>query len=585
MKQKLLQRSILRKISPFRPRPDRTPTRVSLDLLRVSPPHLPPLAEASRPIVLVFPHVRLRGTCPRFSGKSCPRSGLKTPTAAPLRGIQTERTTTMKSLRQDWFSNVRNDLLAGLVVALALIPEAIAFSIIAGVDPKVGLYASFCIATVIAFAGGRPGMISAATGAMALVMVTLVKDHGLQYLLAATVLTGVLQILAGWLRLGAMMRFVSRSVVTGFVNALAILIFMAQLPELTNVTWHVYAMTAAGLGIIYLFPYVTKAVPSPLVTIVVLTAVAILLDLDIRTVGDMGELPDSLPVFLIPDVPLTFETLAIIFPYSLTLMVVGLLESLMTATIVDDLTDTTSNKDRECVGQGVANIATGFIGGMAGCAMIGQSVINVKSGGRGRLSTLSAGVFLLLLLVLFGDWVAQIPMAALVAVMIMVSIGTFNWGSIRNLREHPKSSSVVMVATVAVTVLTHDLAQGVLVGVLASGFFFAHKVGLVLHIGSKSEDEGRARRYRIVGQVFFASADRFVAAFDFKEVIEKVVIDVSRAHFWDITAVSALDKVVVKFRREGTEVEVIGLNEASATMVDRFAVHDKPDAVEALMGH
>ncbi|MBD5803824.1 Bicarbonate transporter BicA [Azoarcus sp. Aa7] len=491
----------------------------------------------------------------------------------------------MKSLRQDWFSNVRSDLLAGLVVALALIPEAIAFSIIAGVDPKVGLYASFCIATVIAFAGGRPGMISAATGAMALVMVTLVKDHGLQYLLAATVLTGVLQILAGWLRLGALMRFVSRSVVTGFVNALAILIFMAQLPELTNVTWHVYAMTAAGLGIIYLFPYVTKAVPSPLVTIVVLTAVAIFLELDIRTVGDMGELPDSLPVFLIPDVPLTFETLAIIFPYSLTLMVVGLLESLMTATIVDDLTDTTSNKNRECVGQGVANIATGFIGGMAGCAMIGQSVINVKSGGRGRLSTLAAGVFLLLLLVLLGDWVAQIPMAALVAVMIMVSIGTFNWGSIRNLREHPKSSSVVMLATVAVTVLTHDLAQGVLVGVLASGFFFAHKVGLVLHIGSKSEDEGRARRYRIVGQVFFASADRFVAAFDFKEVIEKVVIDVSRAHFWDITAVSALDKVVVKFRREGTEVEVIGLNEASATMVDRFAVHDKPDAVEALMGH
>ena len=491
----------------------------------------------------------------------------------------------MKSLRQDWFSNVRNDLLAGLVVALALIPEAIAFSIIAGVDPKVGLYASFCIATMIAFAGGRPGMISAATGAMALVMVTLVKDHGLQYLLAATVLTGVLQILAGWLRLGVLMRFVSRSVVTGFVNALAILIFMAQLPELTNVTWHVYVMTAAGLGIIYLFPYVTKAVPSPLVTIVVLTAVAIFLDLDIRTVGDMGELPDSLPVFLIPDVPLTFETLAIVFPYSLTLMVVGLLESLMTATIVDDLTDTTSNKDRECVGQGVANIATGFIGGMAGCAMIGQSVINVKSGGRGRLSTLAAGVFLLLLLVLLGDWVAQIPMAALVAVMIMVSIGTFNWGSIRNLREHPKSSSVVMLATVAVTVLTHDLAQGVLVGVLASGFFFAHKVGLVLHIGSKSEDEGRARRYRIVGQVFFASADRFVGAFDFKEVIEKVVIDVSRAHFWDITAVSALDKVVVKFRREGTEVEVIGLNEASATMVDRFAVHDKPDAVEALMGH
>ncbi len=491
----------------------------------------------------------------------------------------------MKSFHQDWLANVRNDLLAGLVVALALIPEAIAFSIIAGVDPKVGLYASFCIAVVIAFTGGRPGMISAATGAMALVMVTLVKEHGLEYLLAATLLTGVLQIVAGWIRLGRLMRFVSRSVVTGFVNALAILIFMAQLPELTNVTWHVYAMTAAGLGIIYLFPYVTKAIPSPLVTIVVLTAVAIVLDLDIRTVGDMGELPDSLPVFLLPDVPLNLETLAIIFPYALTLMVVGLLESLMTATIVDDLTDTTSDKNRECVGQGVANIASGFIGGMAGCAMIGQSVINVKSGGRGRLSTLSAGLFLLALLMLVGDWVAQIPMAALVAVMIMVSIGTFDWNSIRKLRENPPSSSIVMLATVAVTVATHDLAQGVLVGVLASGFFFAHKVGRILHIRSAAEDEGRQRRYTVSGQVFFASADAFVAGFDFKEVIDKVVIDVSRAHFWDITAVSALDKAVVKFRREGTEGEVVGLNEASATMVDKFGVHDKDGADDLLASH
>ncbi len=494
-------------------------------------------------------------------------------------------TSPMKALHQDWFSNVRNDLLAGLVVALALIPEAIAFSIIAGVDPKVGLYASFCIATVIAFTGGRPGMISAATGAMALVMVTLVKDHGLQYLLAATLLTGVLQVLAGFLRLGALMRFVSRSVITGFVNALAILIFMAQLPELTDVSWHVYAMVAAGLGIIYLFPYLSRAVPSPLVAIVALTAVSIFLGLDIRTVGDMGELPDSLPVFLVPDIPWTLETLRIIFPVSATLAVVGLLESMMTASIVDELTDSPSNKNRECVGQGVANIASGFIGGMAGCAMIGQSVINVKSGGRGRLSTLSAGVFLLLLLVLVGDWVARIPMAALVAVMIMVSIGTFNWASVIKLREHPKSSSAVMLATVLVTVFTHDLAQGVLVGVLLSGFFFAHKVGQVLHVGSMAEDEGRVRSYRITGQVFFASADRFVASFDFKEVIEKVRIDVSRAHFWDITAVSALDKVVVKFRREGTEVEVIGLNEASRTMVDRFALHDKPDTVEDLMGH
>ena len=491
----------------------------------------------------------------------------------------------LKALRQDWLSNVRNDLLAGMVVALALIPEAIAFSIIAGVDPKVGLYASFCIAIVIAFTGGRPGMISAATGAMALVMVMLVKEHGLQYLLAATLLTGVLQIIAGWLRLGGLMRFVSRSVITGFVNALAILIFMAQLPELTNVGWQVYAMTAAGLGIIYLFPYLTKAVPSPLVAIVVLTAVAIFLELDIRSVGDMGQLPDSLPIFLLPDVPLNLETLAIIFPVSATLAAVGLLESMMTASIVDELIDSSSNKNRECVGQGIANIASGFLGGMAGCAMIGQSVINVKSGGRGRLSTLAAGVFLLLLMLFFGDWVARIPMAALVAVMIMVSIGTFSWASIRNLRTHPASSSVVMLATVVVVVITHDLARGVLVGVLLSGFFFAHKVGQVLHVSSRTEDEGRTRTYTVAGQVFFASAERFINAFDYKEVIDTVRIDVSRAHFWDITAISALDRVVIKFRREATAVEVIGIDEASATLVDKFAVHDKDAAADMLAGH
>ena len=494
-----------------------------------------------------------------------------------------------KNFRQDWLSNVRGDLLAGLVVALALIPEAIAFSIIAGVDPKVGLYASFCIAVVIAFTGGRPGMISAATGAMALVMVTLVRDHGLEYLLAATVLTGVLQIVAGWVRLAVLMRFVSRSVVTGFVNALAILIFMAQLPELNpqtvGVTWHVYAMTAAGLGIIYGLPYLTKAVPSPLVTIVVLTVFAMVMGLDIRTVGDMGELPNSLPIFLIPNIPFTLETLWIILPYSLTLMVVGLLESLMTATIVDDLTDTKSDKNRECVGQGVANIASGFVGGMAGCAMIGQSIINIKSGGRGRLSTLSAGIFLLLLLLFLGDWVGQIPMAALVAVMIMVSIGTFNWASIRNLREHPKSSSVVMLATVAVTVVTHDLAKGVLVGVLLSGFFFAHKVGQILRVRSLANAKGTTRTYVVTGQVFFATAERFINAFDYKEVIDNVVIDVSRAHFWDITAVSALDKVVLKLRREGAEVDVIGMNEASRTLVDKFGVHDKDGAQDMLLDH
>jgi len=490
----------------------------------------------------------------------------------------------LQSLKNTWLFNIRGDVLAGLVVALALIPEAIAFSIIAGVDPKVGLYASFCIAVVIAFVGGRPGMISAATGAMALVMVTLVKNHGLEYLLAATLLTGVLQIGAGYLKLGSLMRFVSRSVVTGFVNALAILIFMAQLPELTNVTWQVYAMCAAGLGIIYLFPYVPKlgkVIPSPLVCILSMTAVAMYFGLDIRTVGDMGELPDTLPIFLWPDVPLTFETLAIIFPYAAALAVVGLLESMMTATIIDDLTDTSSDKNRECKGQGVANIASGLLGGMAGCAMIGQSVINVKSGGRGRLSCLVAGVVLLLMVVFLSDWVRQIPMAALVAVMIMVSIGTFSWDSLRNLKKYPLSTNIVMLATVAVTVYTHNLAYGVFVGVLLAAMFFANKIGHFLYINSEADSEGNQRTYK----VFFSSADKFVAAFDFKEAVSKVTIDLSRAHFWDITAVAALDKVVIKLRREGTEVEVLGLNEASATIVDRFGVHDKENATDLLSGH
>ncbi|MBE4573236.1 sodium-independent anion transporter [Vibrio navarrensis] len=493
----------------------------------------------------------------------------------------------LHTIKRDWFSNVRGDLLAGLVVALALVPEAIAFSIIAGVDPKVGLYASFSIAVIIAFVGGRPGMISAATGAMALVMVTLVKEHGLQYLLAATVLTGVIQIIAGYLRLGDLMRFVSRSVVTGFVNALAILIFMAQLPELTNVTWHVYAMTAAGLGIIYLFPYVPyvgKLLPSPLVCIISLTAVAITFGIDVRTVGDMGELPDTLPIFLWPDVPMTLETLMIILPYSFALAIVGLLESMMTATIVDDLTDTSSDKNRECKGQGIANIATGFISGMGGCAMIGQSIINVKSGGRGRLSTFCAGLFLIIFVVFLSDWLKQIPMAALVAVMIMVSIGTFSWSSVKELKTHPLSTNIVMIATVAVVVVTHNLAIGVFVGVLLASLFFANKIGRFMVVKSQLAENGEERTYQIVGQVFFASSDQFLQSFDFKEALERVTIDLSAAHFWDITSVSSLDRVVIKFRREGTQVNLIGMNEATATIVDKFGIHDKPEEVEKLMG-
>ncbi|NOQ17539.1 MAG: STAS domain-containing protein [Methyloprofundus sp.] len=491
------------------------------------------------------------------------------------------------SKKQDWLGNIKGDVLAGTVVALALIPEAIAFSIIAGVDPKIGLYASFCIAVITAFIGGRPGMISAATGAMALLMVTLVKDHGLQYLLAATLLTGVLQIISGYIKLGSLMSFVSRSVVTGFVNALAILIFMAQLPELTGVSWHVYAMTAAGLGIIYLFPYlpvIGKSIPSPLVCIIGLTGVSIYLGLDIRTVGDMGDLPDTLPIFLWPEVPLNFETLQIIFPYAAALAVVGMLESLMTATIIDDLTDTSSDKNRECKGQGWANIGAGLLGGMAGCAMIGQSVINIKSGGRGRLSTLVAGVFLLIMVVFLNEWLSYIPMAALVSVMIMVSIGTFSWDSIINLKSHPLSANIVMIMTVVVVVWTHNLAYGVFVGVLLASLFFANKIAHFMYVESNLSANGETRTYDIHGQVFFNSADKFTSNFDFKEVVDKVVINLTHAHFWDLSAVDALDKVVIKFRREGADVELIGLNEASATIVDRFGVHDNPEEIEKVMG-
>jgi len=493
----------------------------------------------------------------------------------------------LDAYRHQWFGNPRGDLMAGLVVALALIPEAIAFSIIAGVDPKVGLYASFSIAVLVAFTGGRPGMISAATAATAVLMVTLVRDHGLEYLLAATVLAGLIQIGMGLLKLGFVMRYVSKSVMTGFVNALAILIFMAQLPELDPraVSWLTYVLVAAGLAIIYLFPLLTRAVPSPLVTIVVLTALTLLFGWDVRTVGDMGALPDTLPVFLIPDVPLTIDTLLIVLPYSIAVAVVGLLESLMTQNIVDDLTDTRSDRNQECVGQGIANTATGFIGGMAGCAMIGQSIINVKSGGRGRLSSFVAGFVLLILVVFLGDWVARIPMPALVAIMIMVSIGTFSWSSIKDLRTHPRSSSVVMLATVGTVVYTHNLAIGVLIGVLLSGIFFAAKIAQLFRVTSTISPDGRVRTYYVEGQLFYASVEDFMNAFDFKEALDRVVIDVSRAHIWDISSVQALDMAVLKFRRDGAEVEIEGMNAASETIVDRLAIHDKPGAMDKLMAH
>lgn len=480
------------------------------------------------------------------------------------------------NIREQWFSNIRADVLAGLVVGLALIPEAIAFSIIAGVDPKVGLYASFCIAVVISFVGGRPAMISAATGAMALLMVTLVKEHGLEYLLAATILTGILQILAGYLKLAKLMRFVSKSVVIGFVNALAILIFMAQLPELINATWHVYALVGLGLAIIYLFPLlpkIGKLIPSPLVCIIAITLITISLGIDIRTVGDMGALPDTLPVFLLPDIPLNLETLTIILPYSIALAAVGLLESMMTATIIDEMTDTPSDKFQECKGQGIANIASGFMGGMAGCAMIGQSMINVKSGGLTRLSTFSAGVFLLILVVFISDWLKVIPMAALVAVMIMVSISTFEWKSLTNFKANPKTSNVVMIATVIVVVATHNLALGVLTGVLLSALFLANKLENDIRV--ESYFENNARVYDLKGQIFFSSSEKFMPSFNFQESVSEVIIDLTHSHIWDVTSVAMLDSVVNKFQRNGINVTVRGLNEASSIMIDKYGTHSK----------
>jgi high affinity sulfate transporter 1 len=487
-------------------------------------------------------------------------------------------------IKYEWFGNIRGDILAGMVVAMALIPEAIAFSIIAGVDPMVGLYASFCIAVVIAFVGGRPGMISAATGATALLMTTLVAEHGLKYLLAATILTGVIQILMGVLKLGRLMKFVPRSVMIGFVNALAILIFTAQLPHFAGEEWIMYAMVGAALAIIYILPRFTKAVPSPLVAIIAVTIFSVLAGTGVRTVGDMGELTQTLPVFLIPDIPFTFETLQIIFPYSLSIAIVGLVESLLTASIVDDMTDTSSDKNKEAKGQGMANIVSGFFGGMAGCAMIGQSVINVKSGGRGRLSAFVAGTFLMILILLLNDFLVQIPMAALVGVMIMVSIGTFDWGSVMNLHKTPITDTIVMLATVITVLLTHDLSKGVLVGIILSAIFFASKISKV-EITTMASEQTHKKVYRVSGQLFFASVTDFVESFDFTEDVKEVTLDLTNAHLWDDSAVGAIDKIVLKYHQNGVRVNLTGLNSESNKLMDKLAVHNKPGGLDKVVNH
>jgi high affinity sulfate transporter 1 len=490
----------------------------------------------------------------------------------------------LNTIKYEWFGNIKGDVLSGIVVAMALIPEAIAFSLIAGVDPMIGLYASFCIAVVIAFVGGRPGMISAATGATALVMVTLVADYGLQYLLAATILTGVIQIIMGVLKLGRLMKFVPRSVMIGFVNALAILIFSAQLTHFVGESWAMYAMVAGALAIIYIFPRFTKIVPSPLVAIITITVIAVMTGSGVRTIGDMGELSQTLPFFLIPDIPFTFETLQIIFPYSLSIAIVGLVESLLTASIVDDMTDTSSDKNKEARGQGIANIVSGFFGGMAGCAMIGQSVINVKSGGRGRLSALVAGAFLMVLIILLNDFLVQIPMAALVGVMFMVSIGTFDWSSLRNIHKTPISDTIVMIATVGTVLMTHDLSKGVLVGILLSAIFFASKISKV-KVTTLASKGSNKKIYTVSGQLFFASVADFVESFNYNEVVNEVSIDLTQAHLWDDSAVGAIDKVVIKYHQNGIKVQLIGLNKESNKLIEKLAVHNKPGGLEKAVGH
>lgn len=487
---------------------------------------------------------------------------------------QEEKDIVVETIKKEWFGNVRGDVLAGIVVALALIPEAIAFSIIAGVDPMVGLYASFSIAVIIAFVGGRPGMISAATGAMALLMVPLVRDHGLEYLLAATVLTGVIQILFGVFKVAKVMKFIPRAVMIGFVNALAILIFMAQVPHFLGINTITYVFVAITLAIVYIVPRFFKAIPAPLIALVLLTAVAIYSGFEMRTVGDLGAISQTLPTFLLPNVPFNLETLMIIFPYSLALSIVGLLESLLTANIVDDMTGTPSDKNKESRGQGIANFVTGFFGGMAGCAMIGQSIINVKSGGRGRLSALVAGSFLMFLIIVLGNVVVQIPMPVLVGIMIMVSIGTFDWSSFKYLKKAPKTDSIVMVATVAIVVYTHDLSIGVLAGVLLSAIFFVSKISKI-KIQKRLLD---ATHYQVEGQLFFASVEDFLEKFDYDIEDEKVVIDFTDAHIWDDSGVGAVDRVVLKFRERNNKVEIVGLDAGSQKLINQLAIFKSDNA-------
>jgi len=488
----------------------------------------------------------------------------------------------MRNSKTEWFGNIKADLLAGIVVAIALIPEAIGFSIIAGVNPMIGLYASFCIAIVTSIFGGRPGMISAATGAMALVLTGLVKNHGIEYMLAATVLTGLIQMILGYLKIGNLLKFIPRPVMLGFVNALAILIFKAQLPYFDGEPMIMYALVALGIFIIYLFPKINKSIPSPLIAIVVITLLVTIFGIDVSKIGDMGNITSELPKFIIPNVPISIETLKIILPYAISLSLVGLVESLLTAQLLDELTDTPSDKNIECTGQGIANIIAGLFGGMAGCAMIGQSVININSGGRGRLSTFTSGIVLMILIIVLNTFVVQIPIAALVAVMIVVSISTFNWESLKRLNKVPKSDAFVMFATIFVVLLTHNLAYGVILGIILSAISFAAKIS---EISIKKYEDKDNVKYVVKGQLFFASTLKFINSFDYTQNVECIDIDLSKVKIWDESAVDAIDKVVIKFYKNGIKTNLFGMSEPCLELIDKMAVHNKPGGLEMVSGH
>lgn len=486
----------------------------------------------------------------------------------------------MNRKNNGWHEPIGKELLAGLVVCMALMPEVIGFSIVAGVDPMVGIYSSFCISVITAVFGSGSGMISAAAGAMALVLAGLVKEYGVQYMLAATILTGIIQMLMGAFKVGRLMKYIPKPVMIGFVNALGIMMFKAQVEHFQG-SLILIALAILGVAIIYLFPKLNKSIPSPIVAIAAITGIVMIGGFDIKTLGHMGDITSQLPVFLIPSVPFNLETLSIILPYAVSLSVVGLVESLLTSQLLDDMTDTKGSKDRECVGQGLGNIAAGFFGGIAGCGMIGQSITNYTYGGRGRLSTLMSGTFMMLFVIAFNKVVVQIPVVALASVMVVVSITTFNWQSIKRMKKVPKTDTIVMLTTVVVVLITHNLAYGVVAGIILSALFFASKISEI-HVERKA---GKEVSYLVKGQLFFASTEQFIESFNYEEKVDEVTINLAQAKLWDESAVTAIDKVVLKFHKNGTKVRLTGASESCHKLIEEIALHNKPGGLETAAAH